>query len=163
MTAVAAPMLPYMAEEIHSTLHDGDEGVSHLSVFARKWTPVSAEWNDPQAEQDMGSLLKMRSAALCFLFWKRLEGTAEVDIILPNGLSVRPYFLQLIEREETLLKTPFIVSDANITNEGSLGTGSFAWSYVSTMAVPDTDTNMEVPIRVRPSSLRKEYDGNRSS
>jgi hypothetical protein len=40
MTAVVAPALPYLAEEIHSTLHEGDEGVSHLSVFARKWTPV---------------------------------------------------------------------------------------------------------------------------
>jgi hypothetical protein len=39
-------------------------------------------------------------------------------------------------RVETFLKTLFIVSDANITDEGSLGTGSFAWSYVSTMAVP---------------------------
>jgi hypothetical protein len=40
MTAVVAPVLHYLAEEIHSTLHEGDEGVSHLSVFARKWTPV---------------------------------------------------------------------------------------------------------------------------
>jgi hypothetical protein len=37
MTAVVAPVLLYLAKEIHSTLH---EGVSHLSVFARKWTPV---------------------------------------------------------------------------------------------------------------------------
>ncbi|KAJ8582923.1 hypothetical protein M405DRAFT_867443 [Rhizopogon salebrosus TDB-379] len=47
------------------------------------------------------------------------------------------------------------MSDADITDEGFLGTGSFAWSYVSTMAIPDTDTNMEVAIRVRPSSLSK--------
>jgi hypothetical protein len=72
----------------------------------------------------MASLLKMPSAALCYLFWKRLEAQvsaqnspcysqsglvscrhlknsleADVDIILPDGLSVRSYFLQLIERE----------------------------------------------------------------
>jgi hypothetical protein len=40
MIAVVAPVLPYLAEEIHGTLHEGHEGESHLSVFARKWTPV---------------------------------------------------------------------------------------------------------------------------
>ncbi|KAJ8589795.1 hypothetical protein M405DRAFT_817312 [Rhizopogon salebrosus TDB-379] len=110
MTAVVAPVLPYMVEEIHSILHEGDEGESHPSVFARKWTPVSAEWNDPQAEQDMGSLPKMRSVVH---LKNSLE--ADVDIILPD---------------EAFLKTHFIVSNANIKDEGSLGTGSFAWSYV---------------------------------
>jgi isoleucyl-tRNA synthetase len=37
---VMAPVLPYLAEEIHSTLHEGDEGVSQLSVFTTKWAPV---------------------------------------------------------------------------------------------------------------------------
>ncbi|KAJ8585266.1 hypothetical protein M405DRAFT_825429 [Rhizopogon salebrosus TDB-379] len=70
----------------------------------------------------MASLLKMRSVVLSLLENargdKHLKNSleAEVDIILPNGLSVRPYFLQLIEREETFLKTLFIVSDANITD-----------------------------------------------
>ncbi|KAJ8584947.1 hypothetical protein M405DRAFT_912763 [Rhizopogon salebrosus TDB-379] len=130
--------------------------MSHISVFARKWTSVSAEWNDPQAEQDMASLLKMRSIVLSLLETSRgdkhLKNSveADVDMILPDGLSA-------------FLKTHFIVSDANITDEGSLGTGSFAWSYVSTMSVPNTDMNMEVPIRVRPSSLRKEYARNHAA
>ncbi|KAJ8589705.1 hypothetical protein M405DRAFT_817513, partial [Rhizopogon salebrosus TDB-379] len=70
----------------------------------------------------MASLLKMRSVVLSLLEKargdKHLKNSleAEVDIILPNGLSVRPYFLQLIEREETFLKTLFIVSDAKITD-----------------------------------------------
>ncbi|KAJ8583435.1 hypothetical protein M405DRAFT_828627, partial [Rhizopogon salebrosus TDB-379] len=150
MTAVVAPVLHYLVEEIHGTLHEGDEGESHLSVFARKWTPVSAEWNDPQVEQDMASLLKLRSVVLSLL--EKARGDNRYYLARS---SIRPYFLQLIERQKMFLKTLFIVSDANITDEGSLGTGSFAWSYVSTMAVPDTDTNMEVPIRVRPSSLSK--------
>ncbi|KAJ8579519.1 hypothetical protein M405DRAFT_835720 [Rhizopogon salebrosus TDB-379] len=87
------------------------------NVFTTKWAPVasSAEWNDPQAEQDMVSLLKMRSVVLSLLEkargHKHLKNSleAEVDIILPNDLSARPYFLQLIEREETFLKTLFIV------------------------------------------------------
>jgi hypothetical protein len=37
---------------------------------------------------------------------------------------------------ETFLQTLFIVLNANITDEGSLGTGSFAWSYVCTIAIP---------------------------
>ncbi|OJA11547.1 hypothetical protein AZE42_09681, partial [Rhizopogon vesiculosus] len=156
MTSVMAPVLPYLAEEIHSTLRGGD---AQLSVFAKKWTPVSAEWNDPQAEKDMTSLLKMRIIVLSLLEKargdKHLKNSleAEVDIILPNDISTQPYFLQLIEREQTFLKTLFIVSDANITDEGSLGTSSFAWRYISTMSIPDTD--LELAIRVRPSSLSK--------
>ncbi|KAJ8595587.1 hypothetical protein M405DRAFT_806938, partial [Rhizopogon salebrosus TDB-379] len=107
----------------------------------------------------MGGLLKMRSVVLSLLEKargdKHLKNSleADVDIILPDGLSVRSYFLQSIKREETFLKTLFIVLNANITDEGSLATGSFVWSYVCTMAIPNTDTIMEVAIRVRPSSL----------
>ncbi|KAJ8590254.1 hypothetical protein M405DRAFT_816523 [Rhizopogon salebrosus TDB-379] len=72
----------------------------------------------------MGSLLKICSIMLSLLEKargdKHLKNSleADVDIILPDGLSVRPYFLQLIEREERFLKTLFIVSNANITDEG---------------------------------------------
>jgi isoleucyl-tRNA synthetase len=111
------------------------------------------------AEQDMASLLRMRSVVLSLLEKargdKHLKSSleAEVDIILPNDISVRPYLLQLIEREETFLKTLFIVSDANITDEGSLGTSSFAWSYVSSMDIPGSD--LELAIRIRPASSSK--------
>ncbi|KAG2127891.1 uncharacterized protein EDB93DRAFT_1256854 [Suillus bovinus] len=159
MTSAMAPVLPYLAEEIHTALHEGDEAVSQLSVFAKKWTPVSTEWSDPHAEQDMANSLRMRSAVLS-LFEKargdkHLKSSleAEVDIILPNNISVQPYLLQLIKREETFLKTLFIVSDVTITDEGSLGTSSFAWFYVSSMDVPDSD--FELSIRVRPASSSK--------
>ncbi|KAG1830047.1 tRNA synthetases class I-domain-containing protein [Suillus subalutaceus] len=159
MTSVMAPVLSYLAKEIHSALREGDGAVSQLFVFAKEWTPVSAEWNDPRAEQDMASLLRMRSVVLSLLEQARGEKhlksslEAEVDIILPNDISVRPYSLQLIEREETFLKTLFIVSDANITDEGSFGTSSLAWSYVSSTDIPDSD--LELAIRVRPASLSK--------
>lgn len=159
LTSVMAPVLPYLAEEIHSTLHEGDEAVSQLSVFAKKWTPVSPEWNDPHAEQDMASLLRMRSVVLSLLEKargdKHLKSSleAEVDIILPSNICMQPYLLRLIEREETFLKTLFIVSDANLTDEGSLGTTSFAWSYVSSMHIPDSD--LELAIRIRPASSSK--------
>jgi len=85
MTSVMAPVLPYLAEEIYSTLHEGDEPALQLSVFAKKWAPVvsvnvgtawlslmfptlqSAEWSDPEAESDMTSLLKIRSVVLSLL------------------------------------------------------------------------------------------------
>ena len=40
MMAVVAPALPSLPGDIHSTLHEGDEGVSQLSVFTTKWVPV---------------------------------------------------------------------------------------------------------------------------
>jgi hypothetical protein len=39
MTAVVAPVLPYLAEEIHRTLYEGDEGVSQPSVLQRSGLP----------------------------------------------------------------------------------------------------------------------------
>ncbi|KAG2090789.1 hypothetical protein BD769DRAFT_1524474 [Suillus cothurnatus] len=40
-----------------------------------------------------------------------------------------------------------------ITDEGSLGTSSFAWSYVSSMDIPGSD--FELAIRVGPASSSK--------
>ncbi|KAJ8585362.1 hypothetical protein M405DRAFT_825215 [Rhizopogon salebrosus TDB-379] len=39
MTAVVAPVLPYLTEEIHRTLHESDEGVSQPSVLQRSGLP----------------------------------------------------------------------------------------------------------------------------
>lgn len=36
MTSIVAPILPYLAEEIHETLHEDDCS----SVFLKKWTPL---------------------------------------------------------------------------------------------------------------------------
>ncbi|KAG1900331.1 tRNA synthetases class I-domain-containing protein [Suillus fuscotomentosus] len=142
MTSVMAPVLPYLAEEIP------------------QYSPRRAlSGCDPHAEQDMTSLLRMRSVVLSLLEKargdKHLKSSleADVDVILPIDISVRPYLLQLIEREETFLKTLFIVSDAKITDEGSPGAGSFAWSYVSSMDIPDSD--LELAIRIRPASSSK--------
>ncbi|KAG1727659.1 uncharacterized protein EDB91DRAFT_1086325 [Suillus paluster] len=121
--------------------------LAKLSVFVKKWTPVSAEWNDLQAEQDMASLLRVHSVVLSLL--EKAQG----DKHLKSSLEAEPYFLQLIEHEETFLKTLFIISDANITDEGSLGTSSFVWSYISSMDIPDSD--LELAIRVRPASSSK--------
>ena len=36
MTSIVAPILPYLAEEIHETLHDGECS----SVFLKRWSPL---------------------------------------------------------------------------------------------------------------------------
>jgi hypothetical protein len=40
MAAVVAPVLPYLTEGIHRTLHEGDEGVSQLSVLQKSGLPL---------------------------------------------------------------------------------------------------------------------------
>jgi hypothetical protein len=55
----------------------------------------------------------------------------DFSYVLEMGVSTEQYL-----RAETFLKTLIIVSDAKITDEGSLGTSSFAWSYVSSMDIP---------------------------
>jgi len=39
LTSLMAPALPYLVEDIYSTLHEGDEAVLRPSVFAKKWAP----------------------------------------------------------------------------------------------------------------------------
>ena len=39
MTSLTAPALPHLAEDIYSTLHEGDEAALQQSVFAKKWAP----------------------------------------------------------------------------------------------------------------------------
>ncbi|KAJ8590635.1 hypothetical protein M405DRAFT_861189 [Rhizopogon salebrosus TDB-379] len=41
MAAVAAPVLPYLTEGIHRTLHEGDEGVSQPSVLQKSGLPLA--------------------------------------------------------------------------------------------------------------------------
>lgn len=78
---------------------------------------------------------------------------AEVDIFIPDGLNSDHDILRLLQREginnedsspfllmtgylESFLKTLFIVSDASITDEGSLGISSPEWVYSDTVSIP---------------------------
>ncbi|KAG1892791.1 hypothetical protein F4604DRAFT_1968767 [Suillus subluteus] len=143
-------------EEIHSTLHEDDEAVSLLSVFAKKRTPVSAEWNEPHAEQDMASLLRMCSIVLSLLEkarrdkYLKISLEAEVDVILPDDISVRPYLLQLIERAETFLKTLFIVHPAGNDVLKAMRPGRLCIRQTSapTKALKRTDSATEVEAHI---------------
>ncbi|KAH7926232.1 isoleucyl-tRNA synthetase [Leucogyrophana mollusca] len=161
MTSAMAPVLPHLAEEIHSVLREG-EGESDsapLSFFTKTWAPLSTEWQDPQAERDMTDLLRVRTVVLSLLEKARKDKNlkssleAEVDLIVPNSMADRPEMLKLLDREESFLKTLFLVSDVEITNEGSLGATAPEWSYISSMPLPAFEH--ELSIRVRPATQNK--------
>ncbi|KAG6854411.1 hypothetical protein C0991_006953 [Blastosporella zonata] len=165
MTSVLAPVLPHLAEEIHSTRNsDGS------SIFIVPWKPLDSTWKDEQAAKDMAELLRVRAVVRLLLERARgnksaaIDGTgtshkvlkssleAEVDIILPNGADGTSLGA-LLQREESFLKTLFIVSDVVITDEGSLGTSSPEWLYTETLEIPGSDEDLA--IRVRPAVLHK--------
>jgi isoleucyl-tRNA synthetase len=79
---------------------------------------------------------------------------AEVELLVPDLEQPSP-FIELLQREgvkvladpltfdsyfvaENLLRTLFITSDATLIDEGSLGTTSPEWVYVSSVAIPCT-------------------------
>ncbi|KAI0065258.1 isoleucyl-tRNA synthetase [Artomyces pyxidatus] len=161
MVHVMAPVLPHLAEEIH-TVSEGKEASAISSVFTKKWEPLSSEWQDPVSEQDMNHLLRVRSVVLALLerarASKQLSSAleAEVDLILPNDEPSDSSLVNVLRREgdiESFLKTLFIVSDVSITVEGSLSTTSPTWSHKDSVSVGPSEGT--IGIRVRPATLGK--------
>ncbi|KAF8500223.1 tRNA synthetases class I-domain-containing protein [Russula emetica] len=160
MIYIIAPVLPHLVEEIYSALHgQSSSEISHgLSVFSRPWVPLSPDWHDPTAEQEMVQLLRVRSTVLGLLEQARgrrqlsSSTEAEVDIILP---SIRNDLTNLITREESFLKTLFIVSDVSVVHEGSLGTASLPWLYEDSVPLPVSGADGRIRIRARPATLAK--------
>jgi len=154
---IIAPVLPHLAEEIHSTL-DGKSSVEMpegSSVFSKPWTPLSQDWHDPTVEQEMAQLLRVRGTVLGLLEQARgrrqlsSSTEAEVDIILPG---VETNLTHLIMREESSLKTLFIVSEVSvIIGEGSQGTSSLPWFHEDSVQLPGS--HERIGIRVRPAKL----------
>ncbi|KAK7043002.1 isoleucine-tRNA ligase [Paramarasmius palmivorus] len=155
VTNIAAPVLPHLAEEVNATRYG-----SSTSAFTNRWTPLEPEWEDPEAFNDMKTLLSIRKVVLALLekarTAKQLRSSleADVDIIIPEELQ-NSMVADLLRREEHFLKTLFIVSDAALTDEGSLGGVSEApeWVYSDSVEIPDSDES--IAIRVRPASLEK--------
>ncbi|KAI0293979.1 tRNA synthetases class I-domain-containing protein [Russula brevipes] len=147
---IIAPVLPHLAEEIHTASHDrpSSETSNGSSVFSRPWVPLSPDWHDPRAEEEMTQLLRVRSTVLGLLEQarsrKQLHSSteAEVDVFLP---SVSNDLNSLIMREESFLKTLFIVSDVCVIDEGSLGTSpSPAWFYLDSVQFPGSDERIRI-------------------
>ncbi|KAF9226386.1 isoleucyl-tRNA synthetase [Gyrodon lividus] len=155
MTSVLAPVLPHLAEEIHA--HCACEAADK-SFFARKWEPLSNEWDDPQAGKDMSSLLTVRSDVLSLLEKargdKKLKSAleAQVSIALPSDATGLE-FVELLRREANFLKTLFIVSDVRLIEKGDDTADSPEWSYSGSLSIPGSDA--ELVVRVEPASLSK--------
>jgi len=91
---------------------------------------------------------------------------AEVDLVVPNGTGDSTEVLDLLQREgrfprspfedltrshnnsiEHFLKTLFIVSDASLTDEGSLGTTSPEWLYTGSVSITGAFGSLHLPPR----------------
>ncbi|KAF7289886.1 hypothetical protein MIND_01363300 [Mycena indigotica] len=146
MTHVMAPIVPHLAEEIHEEYYKAE-----TSLFRNGWESLNPSWHDAKATEEMGLLLKLRSATFSALEQaredKKIKGSLEADIelLLPELEEESP-FLQLLRREENFLKTLFITSNATLIDEGSLGASSPAWLYVSTTSIPGMEEE-ELAIR----------------
>ncbi|KAE9386150.1 isoleucyl-tRNA synthetase [Gymnopus androsaceus JB14] len=159
-TSILAPILPHLAEEIHEHFyHSAAEPKTTTSFFENPWKPLDPEWEDPEAAKDMHSLLRVRKAVLGLLEKARGDKLvkssleAEVDIIVPNDCDVP--LVDLLKREEEILKTLFIASDVSILDEGSLGSGTQSLEWVYTESFEIGDDMDALGLRVRPASLGK--------
>ncbi|KAJ7039834.1 tRNA synthetases class I-domain-containing protein [Mycena alexandri] len=167
MNFIMAPIVPHLAEEIHEVFNE-----TGSSIFVTQWKPLDAEWCDPKAAQDMKILLRLRTAVLKGLeeargdkyAWCSLVDNvkikssleAEVELLGPEfseSESIDDHFMDLLRREENFLKTLFIASEASLIDEGSLGTTSPGWVYISSVSFPGCDD--ELTIRIRPAQLEK--------
>ncbi|GJJ15087.1 hypothetical protein Clacol_009362 [Clathrus columnatus] len=142
MTMIMAPILPHLSEEIshYARLQNDGSDSEVRSVFTKGWKSVDDSWNNAGVADAMGSLLRVRDAVLGLL--ERARGDklikssleAYVDIIIPDG-SVNET-VDLLSSQESFLKTLFIVSDAQVVDEGSLGTDAYEWSISETFDIP---------------------------
>ncbi|KAJ7512047.1 tRNA synthetases class I-domain-containing protein [Mycena galericulata] len=153
MNSIMAPIVPHLAEEIHEVFNETES-----SVFVEGWKTLEPQWQDFKASDEMKMLLRLRSAVLAGLEGARADKKikssleAEVELLLPDLEESSP-FIDLLQREESFLKTLFITSDATLIDEGSLGTSSPEWVYVSAMPIPGYDEDLS--IRIRPAQLEK--------
>ncbi|KAJ7695476.1 tRNA synthetases class I-domain-containing protein [Mycena rosella] len=154
MNFIMAPIVPHLAEEIHEAFRE-----TEASVFTTPWMTLDSEWHDPKANEEMKMLLRLRNAVLAGLESargdKKIKSSleAEVELLIPE-LEEPSAFVDLLQREESFLKTLFITSDATLIDEGSLGTASPEWVYLSTMSIPSS-SDEDLSIRIRPAQLEK--------
>ncbi|KAJ7057865.1 tRNA synthetases class I-domain-containing protein [Mycena amicta] len=162
MEHIMAPIVPHLAEEIHEAFTE-----TETSIFKTEWKSLlqsnsrekDSKWHDTQASEEMGLLLRLRSAVLSGLEEaredKKIRSSLEADVeLLVPELEEPSSFIELLQREESLLKTLFITSNATLIDEGSLGTSSPAWLYVSSTPLPGMEDE-DLAIRVKPAQLEK--------
>ncbi|KAI0371272.1 isoleucyl-tRNA synthetase [Pilatotrama ljubarskyi] len=150
MTSVLAPVLPHLAEEIHTTLHGPDAP----SVFTVPWTPLPEEFIDAQAEQDMDKLLRIRSKVFALLEQARKDGVVKsslsADVAMNISSAATSDVIDLLGREENTLKALFGVSGVSLSDR-SVDETTPAWQYKESIEVKGT----EIELAVRPAALHK--------
>ncbi|KAI0827156.1 isoleucyl-tRNA synthetase [Trametes gibbosa] len=150
MTRVLAPVLPHLAEEIHSTLY----GENTTSVFATPWTPLPDEFVDPQAEVDMLKLFRIRDKVFTLLEQARRDGNVKsslsADVALNITSAAAPEVIDLLGREENTLAALFGVSGVSLSERPSDGLKA-QWQYTDTLELEGTD----IEIFVQPAALQK--------
>ncbi|KZV90049.1 anticodon-binding domain of a subclass of class I aminoacyl-tRNA synthetase [Exidia glandulosa HHB12029] len=141
MTAIIAPILPHLAEEIHATWKGPH---SDLSVFARGWQPLSDEWDDPEVEQDMDELMEVRSLIMCLLEKARAKKLlkssleAHVDLVAPEMTQGnQSELLNLLEKHFDELDSLFIVSRVNLIDKADYKPPTDEqWSFTKGVGIP---------------------------
>ncbi|KAI0747007.1 isoleucyl-tRNA synthetase [Daedaleopsis nitida] len=150
MTKVLAPVLPHLAEEIHSMLH----GPESPSVFTTPWSPLPEDFVDPQAEQDMDMLFRIRSKVNSLLESARKDGVVKsslsADVALNISTASTSHVIDLLGREEHTLRSLFGVSGVSLCDR-SIDESAAAWQYRDAVDVDGTD----VEVAVRPAVLEK--------
>ncbi|KAF9482680.1 isoleucyl-tRNA synthetase [Pholiota conissans] len=153
LTKIMSPILPYLAEEIHA-IRKGDG----KSVFMTPWIPLSTEWKDERAAEDMNELLRIRTTALSLLEKARREKQvkssleADIRIIVPDGI-VSNSALTVLRREANILQTLFIVSRVTLDQEMELSPSSQPeWSHDASLPLAECHT---LTIRVEPATQQK--------
>ncbi|KZT10283.1 isoleucyl-tRNA synthetase [Laetiporus sulphureus 93-53] len=155
MTSVMAPILPYVAEEIHEILRSAPG----TSVFTKKWTQLDSNWEDSDAERDMNELLRIRSKVLAALEHarqdKKLRSSLEAGVQLtlpesvPQGVQ---HLIDVLRREESFLKTLFIVSDVSLSAKDYTPQPG-GWVYSESLPLGGSEAS--VKIIVHPATLNK--------
>ncbi|KZT70474.1 isoleucyl-tRNA synthetase [Daedalea quercina L-15889] len=153
MTSIVAPILPYLAEEIYETLHNGNGS----SVFMKKWSPLSGQWVDPEVEWKMGHLLHVRTQVLSALEEarqaKHLRRSPEADVVLTLPADVPPAardVVNLIQNEVKTIEKLCIVSSVSV---GAQPSEAGPWQYTRTLTLPGCDKT--AVITMHPATLHK--------
>ncbi|KAI0336726.1 isoleucyl-tRNA synthetase [Cubamyces sp. BRFM 1775] len=150
MTKVLAPVLPHLAEEIHSTLHGPDAP----SVFTTPWTPLSDELVDSKAEEEMDKLLRIRSKVFVLLEQARKDGNVKsslsADVAMNISSATTSDIIDLLGREENTLKALFGVSGVSLSDR-TVDEVAPTWQYKDTLELEGT----EIELAVRPAALQK--------
>ncbi|QRV82004.1 Isoleucyl-tRNA synthetase [Ceratobasidium sp. AG-Ba] len=125
LSTVVAPILPHLAEEIHTHLQPMDS----TSVFQSRWYSVSKDFKDDKSDADMRRLLAVRTTVLEALERVRQEKQlksaleAQVELFVHQDGPIS----EVLRKEVDLLPSIFIVSGVQLY--GKAPSSAHPWVY----------------------------------